>query len=72
MMDSSQEVKHPISLDLYSFGEGHFEKHHITNSEQIIPFLESEHKFWLNMPNLNNIDLLNEIKNSFDLIPAGK
>ncbi|MFC0261746.1 magnesium/cobalt transporter CorA [Fontibacter flavus] len=67
MMDSSQEVKHPISLDLYSFGEGHFEKHHITNSEQIIPFLESEHKFWLNMPNLNNIDLLNEIKNIFDL-----
>lgn len=67
MMDSSQEVKHPVSLELYSFGEGHFEKHHITNSEQIIPFLESEHKFWLNIPNLNNLDLLNEIKNIFDL-----
>jgi magnesium transporter len=66
-MDLESSIKHPISLDLYSFGEGHFEKHHITSISQVIPFLTQEQKFWLNISNLENIDLLNEIKDLFDI-----
>jgi magnesium transporter len=66
-MDNDFIVKHPLSLDLYCFGDGHFEKHHITEISQISPFLAQEHKFWLNIPDLENNSLLEEIKNLFDL-----
>jgi magnesium transporter len=66
-MDNDFIVKHPLSLDLYSYGDGHFEKHHITAISQISPFLDQEHKFWLNIPDLENNVLLDEIKNLFDL-----
>ncbi|MFD2202980.1 magnesium/cobalt transporter CorA [Shivajiella indica] len=66
-MDLDSIVKHPLSLDLYCFGEGHFEKHHITSISQIAPFLNQENKFWLNITDLENMDLLEEIKNLFDI-----
>ncbi|RZS98050.1 magnesium/cobalt transporter CorA [Cecembia calidifontis] len=67
MTDLSPINDNPISLELICFGEGHFEKHHITDLSQIPPFLEQEHKFWLNVTSLNNLDLLNEIKVIFDI-----
>lgn len=66
-MDIETSVKLPISLDLYSFGEGHFEKHHITSVSQITSFLAQDHKFWLNISDLENIELLEDIKNIFDI-----
>lgn len=66
-MDSDSKEEKPISLELICFGEGHFEKHHITDHKQIIPFLDQEHKFWLNIPSIENIDLLNDIKEIFDI-----
>ena len=54
-------------MELYSFGENHFEKHHLTNVAQIQPFLDSEKKFWLNVCSLKNAALLKEIAELFDI-----
>ncbi|PSL07881.1 magnesium transporter [Cecembia rubra] len=66
-MDPASKEDNPISLELICFGEGHFEKHHITDLKQILPFLDQEHKFWLNISTLHNTELLNEIKGIFDI-----
>lgn len=66
-MNSDSKEEKPISLELICFGEGHFEKHHIKDINQITPFLEQEHKFWLNIPSIQNFDLLHEIKEIFGI-----
>lgn len=66
-MDSDSKGEKPISLELFCFGEGHFEKHHITDLKKVIPFLDQENKFWLNIHSIQNIDLLNDIKEIFDI-----
>jgi magnesium transporter len=66
-MDTNKSPVQPISLELYSFGENFFEKHHLNSTDQIKPFLESENKFWLNVCDLKNTKLLNEIAAIFDI-----
>jgi magnesium transporter len=55
------------NMELYEFGEGIFKKHHIKTSEEIKPFLETEHKFWLNLSSLKDENLLREISELFDI-----
>jgi magnesium transporter len=54
-------------LELYQFGENKFEKHLITSTSQIQQFLEQPYKFWLNIPALDNQQLLSELGNLFDI-----
>ncbi len=64
-MNQSQEDDEPISLELYSFGVDFFEKHHLTSTEQLIPFIQDENKFWLNVTTLGNTALLKELAELF-------
>jgi len=60
----------PLSLptmELYLFGENLLEKHHITSTSQITPFLVQPHKFWLNISGLENTSLLNDISKIFGI-----
>jgi magnesium transporter len=66
-MEAINSQDQQISMELYSFGENHFEKHHLTNVAQIQPFLDSEKKFWLNVCGLKNAALLKEIAELFDI-----
>jgi magnesium transporter len=66
-MDTNKSSVQPISLELYSFGENFFEKHHLSSTEEIKPFMDSEKKFWLNVCDLKNAKLLNEIADIFDI-----
>jgi len=56
-------------MELYLFGESLLEKHHITNTSQIIPFLDQPHKFWLNIAGLENSHLLKDISKIFGIHP---
>lgn len=55
------------TMELYLFGENILEKHHITSTSQIIPFLSQSHKFWLNISGLENPSLLHEIAKIFGI-----
>jgi magnesium transporter len=54
-------------MELYLFGENILEKHHITSTSQITPFLSQPHKFWLNISGLENPSLLHEIAKIFGI-----
>ncbi|MCL6259661.1 magnesium/cobalt transporter CorA [Aquiflexum sp. TKW24L] len=56
-------------IEVYEFGDGIFNKHHITHTEEIKPFLEVNHKFWLNLYGLENDILLKEIGEIFEIHP---
>lgn len=54
-------------MELYLFGENLLEKHHITSTSQIVPYLDQPHKFWLNVSGLDNPTLLQDIATVFDI-----
>jgi len=56
-------------MELYLFGENLLEKHHITSTSQISPFLTQPHKFWLNVSGLDHPDLLLDISKIFGIHP---
>lgn len=64
-MNKSRLEDEPVSLELYSFGLDFFEKHHFTSTQDIIPFIQDERKFWLNITTLSNTTLLKEIGELF-------
>jgi magnesium transporter len=66
-MEKVDSQKQQISMELYSFGENHFEKHHLTSVAQVQPFFDSDKKFWLNVCGLNNTALFKEIADLFDI-----
>lgn len=68
-MSAANTRSDEINMEIYEFGEGVFKKHHITTSEQIKPFLEINHKFWLNLHGLDNDSLLKEISEIFEIHP---
>ncbi|WP_228527788.1 magnesium/cobalt transporter CorA [Pararhodonellum marinum] len=55
----------PIIMELYQFGENHFQKANITHPDQIKPFLEQPHKFWLNVSGIHDLDLMNQLSEIF-------
>jgi magnesium transporter len=69
MMSAVKTRSNDINMEIYEFGDGVFKKHHITTSEQIKPFLEVNHKFWLNLYGLDNESLLKEISEIFEIHP---
>jgi magnesium transporter len=58
-----------IMMEVYEFGENILKKHHIKNTEEIRPFLEVSHKFWLNLCGLEGEDVLKEISELFNIHP---
>lgn len=48
-MKASENISPKLSLELYVYEEDFFEKHHITELSQLIPFLNIQKKFWLNV-----------------------
>ena len=56
-------------MELYLFGENVLEKHHITSSSQITPYLSQPHKFWLNVAGLENPEVLQELADIFNIHP---
>ena len=66
-MDSSIRNRLPGVMELYSFGEDFFEKHHITDPAQIKPFLDQSHKFWLNVQGIEDKSILEQIGEIFDI-----
>jgi magnesium transporter len=69
MKKSTNINAHEAHIEVYEFGEGIFKKHHITHTDQIRPFLEISHKFWLNLYGLENETLLKEISDIFEIHP---
>ena len=69
MTSSVKTKKHETQMEVYEFGEGIFKKHLITDPEQIKPFLEITHKFWINLFGLENETLLKEISELFNIHP---
>lgn len=56
-------------MELYLFGENLLEKHHITSTSQIPPYMDQPHKFWLNLSGLENPPLLQDISRIFGIHP---
>ncbi|QDH79566.1 magnesium/cobalt transporter CorA [Echinicola soli] len=57
-------------LELYSFGEQHFEKHLIQDLEELKPFLERKDlKFWLNISSIQDEDLILKISELLSIHP---
>ncbi len=48
-MLASENINPKMSLELYVYEDNFFEKHHITDLSQLIPFLTIQKKFWLNI-----------------------
>ena len=67
MISTVKSRSNESSMEIYEFGDGILKKHHITTSEEIKPFLEINHKFWLNLYGLENESLLKEISEIFDI-----
>ncbi|GAB3646587.1 magnesium/cobalt transporter CorA [Echinicola sediminis] len=57
------------SIELYSFGEDHFEKHHIKNPDDIPSFLNQTNKIWVNISNTSAIDTVNKVAEIFGIHP---
>lgn len=57
-------------LELYSFGEQHFEKHLIQDLDALKPFLEKKDlKFWLNISSIHDSNLILEIADLLSIHP---
>jgi len=72
MVSPSNRSTAPVALpimELYLFGENILEKHHITSTSQLAPYLTQPHKFWLNISGLENTALLHEIATIFSIHP---
>lgn len=65
-LDTVKTVSSP-TMELYLFGEHLLEKHHITSTSQITPYLSQPHKFWLNITGLENLEILQEIAKIFNI-----
>ncbi|AWW31770.1 magnesium and cobalt transport protein CorA [Echinicola strongylocentroti] len=68
--DPSRKPSSLPLLELYSFGEQHFEKHLIHRLEDLKSFLEKkELKFWLNVPSIDDHQLIQDIAAIFSIHP---
>ncbi len=67
--DSEDKQSRKAVLELYSFEGDFFEKHHITNTEQLPSFLEQKKKFWLNISCIYDENTMSEIAEIFHIHP---
>ncbi|MFN3801519.1 magnesium/cobalt transporter CorA [Belliella pelovolcani] len=58
------------SLELYSFSEQHFEKHHLRSLTELDEILDTEKKYWLNIHKSNQEEIFKEVCTYFDLHPV--
>jgi magnesium transporter len=69
MIKLDKTLSKDVSMELFEFGDNILIKHHIKNANEIKPFLDVNHKFWLNLCGLENDHLLKEISELFAIHP---
>ncbi|SNS20517.1 magnesium transporter [Belliella buryatensis] len=68
-MSSNSSTSHR-SLELYTFSENHFEKHHLKNLDELESILGSDKKYWLNVHKSNQEGVFLDVCAYFDLHPV--
>ncbi|TVP52612.1 MAG: magnesium and cobalt transport protein CorA [Mongoliibacter sp.] len=67
-MNTSEKTNPKLSLELYVYEDDFFEKNHITELSQLIPYLNTPKKFWLNIVS-HDENLLSGIAEIFAIHP---
>jgi magnesium transporter len=66
-MSGIKDTIAPINMEIIAFGEHYFHKQNLETVNEILPFLDNDKKFWLNIPEANNEIRLQELAQIFDL-----
>jgi len=66
----SSKAKTPAQIELYCFGENHFEKHLIKDLQEISSFLnQAQFKVWINVSRSSDVDTVSQIADIFNIHP---
>ncbi|MCH7396367.1 magnesium/cobalt transporter CorA [Belliella sp. DSM 107340] len=69
-MNSSLDNEENRSMELYVFGENHFEKHHLTSLSQLDQKIQTDKKCWLNVHKSHDKTIFEDICQHFDIHPV--